>query len=29
MIVTHNAAHSSSTVKEIDRWHLENGWSGL
>jgi len=27
MIVIHHAAHSSATVLDIHRWHLENGWS--
>ncbi|MCT4606870.1 MAG: N-acetylmuramoyl-L-alanine amidase [Marinisporobacter sp.] len=29
MIVIHHAAHSSATVDDIHRWHLENGWSGF
>jgi len=27
MIIIHHAAHSSATVLDIHRWHLENGWS--
>ncbi|MCG8540731.1 MAG: N-acetylmuramoyl-L-alanine amidase [Clostridia bacterium] len=27
IIVIHHAAHSSATVNDIRRWHLENGWS--
>jgi N-acetyl-anhydromuramyl-L-alanine amidase AmpD len=29
MIIIHHSAHSSATVKDIHRWHLENGWSGF
>ena len=29
MIVIHHAAHSSATVNDIHRWHLDNGWSGF
>lgn len=29
MIVIHHATHSSATVSDIHRWHLENGWSGF
>jgi N-acetylmuramoyl-L-alanine amidase CwlA len=29
MIVIHNVAHSSVTVDDIHRQHLENGWSGF
>jgi len=29
MIIIHHAAHSSATVLDIHRWHLENGWSGF
>jgi len=28
MIIIHHAAHSSATVLDIYRWHLENGLSG-
>ncbi|MCT4565674.1 MAG: N-acetylmuramoyl-L-alanine amidase [Maledivibacter sp.] len=29
MIIIHHATHSSATVSDIHRWHLENGWSGF
>ncbi len=29
IIVIHHAAHSSATVLDIHRWHLENGLSGF
>ncbi|WP_432662346.1 N-acetylmuramoyl-L-alanine amidase [Wukongibacter baidiensis] len=29
MVIIHHAAHSSATVLDIHRWHLENGWSGF
>ncbi len=29
MIVIHYAAHGNAAVKDIHRWHLENGWSGF
>ena len=29
IMIIHHSAHSSATVNDIHRWHLENGWSGF
>ena len=29
LIVLHHAAHSTCSVEDIHRWHLEKGWEGI